>query len=147
MDTNNNAVTAPFVLASSARLEMREYKEPKVDNDIRRALDAGFAKHTVVLYKPFGGNNILLYDENIRPIVDAKAVFDAKKIIITNQPRVPGEPLRGLVRFEGNAHVCCDSTPKHKVVVDGYSICDEFSLFAWEPTISCIEGDMMLFQL
>ncbi len=104
--------------------------------EILAALDEGMEKELIILYKPFGGNDLFFYDEHLRQILDVFSLYEAKKILFTNQRREAQQTLRG------RRLVTCTATmkgrPSRFTRLDieynngnTYSFRDEYSLMAW----------------
>lgn len=83
--------------------ELETIPSPHLSDDCAHKLDKGITKRLRILHMPFGGNSLFFYDENLRLIQDAHALYHAKAIIFTNQARQTGSPLRGRFLFDQEA--------------------------------------------
>lgn len=70
--------------------------------EVLALMDEGIQKRLVIFYKPFGGNALYFYDQNLAPILDVLSLYRAVFVIFTNQPRAPGRGLEGLTLFDQN---------------------------------------------
>jgi len=104
--------------------------------DILASLNEGVEKNLVIFWKPFGGNTLHFYDERLCPILDVISLYSAKKIIFTNQQRIPGQSLRGRKLVECSAMIRGRPSLFNRLDIEynngnTYSFYDEYSFAAW----------------
>lgn len=74
---------------------------PQISPELRDNVTlVGMLRPLRILYKPFAGNALYFYDQNLKLLLDLYALYHAESVIFTNQERKPGESLRGKVLFE-----------------------------------------------
>ena len=100
----------------------------------------GIRKPVIIFYRPFSGNNLYLYDENLRLIQDALSLYNAKKIIFTNIEREPRQPFEGYVLLDREmwVHGLPSRVTRFQIDYEGGShfFYDEFSLSMWHNNMN-----------
>lgn len=115
--------------------ELEEIPSPRLAEDCALQLDEGIEKQLRVLYKPFGGNSLFFYDENIRLIQDASALYHARVVIFTNQVREVGQPLRGHILLDQLVPMHGRPSTRNLLRLEYasgvYTFRDEYSFCSW----------------
>ena len=120
--------------------ELTVIAQPVVPEDVLAQLTIGIEKQFTILYKPFGGNQLFYYNQDLVPILDVMALYNARTVIFTNQARLSNDNLYGITLF--NQQIPVFGTPSQrnwlKLVYRGglYTFRDEYSLLFWSRNAS-----------
>ena len=108
----------------------------QLNDEQRQELLSGVDKTLTIVYKPFGGNETYLYNEQLVPILDDAALYSSHKVIFTNQNRIPGKSLKGFIIFNMPIRIQGSLRGTRLALVstegDRYDFDDEYSFFLWQ---------------
>jgi hypothetical protein len=113
--------------------------------DVSEALalmDEGIEKRLIIFYKPFGGNALFFYDQNLTLILDVLALYRAERVIFTNQLRAPGSDLEGFSLFDQQVTMWGRPSLANRLRLTypggEYVFTSEYSFFAWSGNTAAI---------
>jgi hypothetical protein len=138
--------TEALVRPTTAKLEafygtrQREFREFDADSFARDL--CLLQKEIIIIHQPFGPATIKFYDEDLKRILDPSDLMRAQKIYVTNEDRVFGQPLHGILKgqFTAAIHEVPRFLTALSVYYPGgcYRFHSQYSLFEWSGDISAI---------
>jgi len=105
----------------------------RASDNVLEELKVGILKRLLILWKPFGGNKLAYYDQQLRQITGALSLYNAEIVIFTNQVIELGDEIRGFKIFDRDVTItsCVSRFSILTLVVSDHAecvLCDEFSL-------------------
>ncbi len=115
---------------------------PVCSQAILTQLADGMKQRVRIIYRPFAGNELYFYDQNLRLIQDPLAFYEASTVIYSNIKRVPGEPFEGIEKLDCEIMIRGYPTRRNQLCLltkhghYTYIFRDEYSLFSWDGSVS-----------
>lgn len=126
-------------------LDVIEPEQKLGNQELECMMREGILKHLVIVHRPFGGNTLFFYNQNLVPILDALSLYEATKVFFTNQKRKPNGELLGRVIMDKELRVQGKPSLTNKLILTypgrEYIFHDEYSFWKWNQNLARITMD------
>lgn len=102
-------------------------------------LESGIKLQLRIIFRPFAGNELFFYDQNLRLIQDPLSLYEAGTIIYSNIRKLPDEPFEGIELLNKEIVIhgqpTCHNYLSLETTSGSYQFRDQYSLFTWDRTV------------